>query len=660
MPSQRPSKRQRIFRACDQCRRRKSKCDGGQPACSICRTANRTCSYQNGGGRRGLPPGYVRSLEMVLGLVLQNVPNSEKTVHDLLTKSRNNNHFLARDPAIIWRQSQLAKDLSKLIDHDSQEVSTMTVPDESEWDTLEMINTPGVVNAGTEPATSGTNKPALQQRIQTIGTGQMDYAYLPFPSDTLSMLENYFTYTHCWFPILERRDLFRTMHTSLGPEASLGHDSSLVLWAVVAYESAAKDDPDPRQPGPLQIQQSIYARAMTNSTHLELGHIQTVIVLALLQLKLGDIKNSWRLAGQASRMLATLPMTSRNNRYHNTFHGCIFLDNILSAVLSKTPCMSLEEQQEEGPISEDNIEEWDVWSVSLPASEGCRNTPKGPLRALSIFNNISKLMNYLARIFDTSTNMLRADERGLSANLQAVGSLQNIFVEKYPHTGGSESNTPPLLTLHLTSFFVMLESLKRSLALDMGEKALVVNLVRSSVNLLDKYLEITGALQISPLLSCFALQCQQCFNMVHPDPNSGERQALENRLCPYLQSLEAGTGSLQRSINLRSARAENARMDPPYNGFVQSSDLHVLETRPENSIIAPPANPAADSCVISAFQSPAGVTIADDEGFDALFEEMVTSIPINRQQPLFAQNLGFYAGNLDKDFLEQLQQPADG
>ncbi|OQE10216.1 hypothetical protein PENVUL_c004G07733 [Penicillium vulpinum] len=615
--------------------------------------------YQNGGGRRGLAPGYVRSLETVLGLVLQHVPNSEKTVHDLLIKSRNNDHFLAKDPATIWRQSRLAKDLSKLTENDPQEISTVTIPDESEWDILEMINTPGIITAGTEPATSGPNEPALQQEIPNIGTSQIDCVHLPFPVDTLGMLEIYFTYTHCWFPILERHDLFRTMHTSLESETIPSQGSSLVLWAVVAYESSTKDGSNPRQPDPLQIQQSIYARVMTQSTNLELGHIQAVIVLALLQLKLGDIKNSWRLAGQASRMLATLPIAaSRNNRYHNTFHGCIFLDNILSAILNKAPCMSLEEQQEEGPINEENIEEWDVWSISLRASEGgCRNTPKGPLRALSIFNNISQLMKYLARILYMSTNMPLADERELLANLQAQ---QKILIEKYPHSKSTEYNTPPLLTLHLTCSFVMLDFMKRSPMIDMTGKELVVNLVRSSLSLLDQYQQMTGSLQISPLLSCFALQCGQCIGIVYSDPNSEERLALENRLCSYLQNLEAGMGSLQRSVNIRSSRAEDARMEPPYIGFVQPSDLQVLETRPENSVIAPPANPAPDSCVISTFQSPVAVALADTEGFDALFEEMVTSIPVNRQQPLFAQNLGFYAGNLDKDFLEQLQQPADG
>lgn len=673
MPNPRASKRQRIYRACDQCRRRKSKCDGEQPACSICRTANRTCSYQTGGGRRGLPPGYVRSLETVLGLVLQHVPNSERTVHDFLIKSQNNDHFLARDPATVWRQSRLAKDLSKLIEHDSREILTITGPDEPEWDTLDMINTPSVTTAGTGPAAFGLNEPSRHQQIPNIGTIQIDCFHLPFPVDTLSMLENYFTYTHCWFPILERHDLFRTMHTSIEPEASLSDGSSLVLWAVVAYESSTKDDGDQRQPGPLEIQQSIYARVMTQkSKNLELGHIQAVVVLALLQLKLGDIKNSWRLAGQASRLLATLPIASKNNRYHNTFHGCIFLDNILSAILHKAPCMSLEEQQEGGPINEDSIEEWDVWSVSLQASEGgYRNTPKGPLRALSIFNNISQLMRRLARILYMSTNISPPEQREFLASLQAQ---QEMLVEKYPYSKGPEYTTPPLLTLHLTCSFVMLDFLKRSPTLDTTEKELVVNLVQSSVILLGRYLETAGPLQMSPLLSCFALQCQQCSDIIYSDANSAERRALKSRLSPYLQNLEDGMENIQGSVDMRPARVENLRMDPACNGLVQPSHLEVLETRPENSIIAT-ANPISDSCVISTFQSPAGLTLAENEGFDALFEEMVTSIPINRyvvsfpniiciltfyrQQPLFAQNLGFYAGNLDKDFLEQLQQPPD-
>ncbi|KAJ5932207.1 hypothetical protein N7516_006696 [Penicillium verrucosum] len=194
---------------------------------------------------------------------------------------------------------------------------------------------------------------------------------------------------------------------------------------------------------------------------------------------------------------------------------------------------------------------------------------------------------------------------------------------------------------------------KKPNALGITGKELVINLAQSSISLLNRHLETARPLQISPLMSWFALRCQQCSDIVYFDPNSEERRALETRLCPYLQNLEDEMESLQRSVNMRPARAENHRMDPACNSH---QILEELEVQPENSIIAT-AKPIP---AISTFQSLPGFTLADNAGFDALFEEMVTSIPINREQPLFAQNLGFYTGNLDKDFLEALQQPSEG
>lgn len=175
-----------------------------------------------------------------------------------------------------------------------------------------------------------------------------------------------------------------------------------------------------------------------------------------------------------------------------------------------------------------------------------------------------------------------------------------MLVEKYLYSKGPEFGTPPLLTLHLTCSFVMLDFLKRSRTLDIIGKELVANLVQSSVSLLDRYLKTVGPLQMSPLLFCFALRCLQCSDIVYSDPNSEERRALETPLCLYLQNLEAEMKSLQRSVDMRPARVEDPRMDPACNGFVQPSHLEVLETRPENPIIAT-ANPIPGSCVISTF-----------------------------------------------------------
>jgi hypothetical protein len=57
------SSRKRVSQACHQCRARKDKCDGQRPSCSACTSRGKSCSYDPGMRKRGLPEGYVRDLE---------------------------------------------------------------------------------------------------------------------------------------------------------------------------------------------------------------------------------------------------------------------------------------------------------------------------------------------------------------------------------------------------------------------------------------------------------------------------------------------------------------------------------------------------------------------------------------------------------------------
>ncbi|CCM00118.1 uncharacterized protein FIBRA_02145 [Fibroporia radiculosa] len=60
------SKKRRVQRACDVCRRKKIRCDGGQMPdnkCSNCITYNYECTYLEAAKKRGPPKGYVESLE---------------------------------------------------------------------------------------------------------------------------------------------------------------------------------------------------------------------------------------------------------------------------------------------------------------------------------------------------------------------------------------------------------------------------------------------------------------------------------------------------------------------------------------------------------------------------------------------------------------------
>ncbi|ORY04154.1 hypothetical protein K493DRAFT_59036 [Basidiobolus meristosporus CBS 931.73] len=80
-------KRQRVSRACDNCRRKKVRCDGAQPICSNCKTIGIECTYNDTTKKRGPPKGYIEAIESrlhrmehILGGLVQGDPRTAENV----------------------------------------------------------------------------------------------------------------------------------------------------------------------------------------------------------------------------------------------------------------------------------------------------------------------------------------------------------------------------------------------------------------------------------------------------------------------------------------------------------------------------------------------------------------------------------------------------
>ncbi|CAJ0885110.1 2797_t:CDS:2 [Entrophospora sp. SA101] len=93
MPDDVPSsKRQRVSKACDSCRRKKVKCDGIQSVCGNCKAFNLECTYNDTTKKRGPPKGYIEAIETRLhkmesllgGLVHSNDPRAEAALAELM------------------------------------------------------------------------------------------------------------------------------------------------------------------------------------------------------------------------------------------------------------------------------------------------------------------------------------------------------------------------------------------------------------------------------------------------------------------------------------------------------------------------------------------------------------------------------------------------
>jgi hypothetical protein len=112
-------KRSRVSRACDQCRAAREKCDG-HPICSTCATSNRGCTYTTNPKKRGIQPGYIRTLELTLTWLFQN-SDAETVINRKLSQEGASSVLLQKDTRESnklhrsWRRSRFCKDVEKLL-----------------------------------------------------------------------------------------------------------------------------------------------------------------------------------------------------------------------------------------------------------------------------------------------------------------------------------------------------------------------------------------------------------------------------------------------------------------------------------------------------------------------------------------------------------------
>ncbi|OJI80927.1 hypothetical protein ASPTUDRAFT_192866 [Aspergillus tubingensis CBS 134.48] len=658
MPESRSSKRQRIARACDQCRRRKSKCDGDQPVCAICHSAGRTCTYENISRHRGLQSGYVRSLEVALGLFLERFPRNEDVLRRFLRDPQCKTQLPASELAERGRQSRLARYVYRVLNPDSQDESSSELDDSAETASRACD-----IDEGGGEQREGIAQERTPGRHGISEAVSVEYLNQPIPSNADQLLQFYFTHIHSWLPIVERRDVLRVLHTP--PDASWSaRDAAcrLVLWAIVAYSSAMHDTLGRgSQVDPTQIAQSIRLQVLRDIDRLQLGHLQSLLIVTLLYLGVGHLRLAWVLVGEATRMLEMLPESVRCARYIHIRHGCILIDNLTSAILEKAPCASLDDLRQCALVSEDDVDEWELWSMLRPdQSSGGSVVTKGPLRALSSLNLIHGLMRFLTQILYYPSGTLPIQEL-----IVELRNLQDLVTARRPYRG-LEFASPPLLTLHLTTAFVVFSLALKHKTFDPAIKPLALTSLRFTLEILDAYTEITGMAGSSPLLRCFSFQAYRCLQSAPSMLGPGMEQ-LSSRLINHMQKLKRSSEGGTPSEALRFTwlpvgnhlewpympvpRHDSQRPLAPGGTLYGGFDLAHGNTVVTDQVMAMPGLPTTPGVMDTGNERQA----QEPEDFDALFEEMVASIPQTRNEPTFAENLGFYAGNLDTDFLAQLQ-----
>lgn len=545
-------RRKRVSRACDRCRLKKDKCDGARPSCSACNAAGQTCSYDPSARKRGLPEGYVRGLEKLWALSICNIDGFEDAMLHLLgatERSRGRRDRLIhiwKDDACsdslheAWKSSRLWGALETLLtpteqdarpprkrcwEEDSHETSDMSAS--SHWGyrvtrgqhTSTAVAGPRVVDPSSPVAKKQrTDSPAVNSQIE-VSTGEQNATHnIPLPAQTDEIVEAYFSQPHLWFPIIPKHNMLRASYLyANGVNSSREHLPSsgdyAVLWAILSYTvgqgfsgleiegNTFGHDPAGKCREYYRIARSLIP---SEAERFDIGHVQALLLLTLVNVGLNDWTAAWLLSGQAGRMAEAMDLSKsvgarksdEQRRRKATFMGCFIIDSILSVRLSRSPCLRSNDVPLE-LLDEDGLEEWNSWTDVLPSRSVLENTKaprRGPLQAVSCFNRLFELSNVLNKIawdfpraknIQAFTQQILLDLETLDDRLPANCRLMNL-------DRGTDCDRSPLLPhqtyFHMVYTATLLFLYGRQLGRDPSTRRPTT--VDKIVNLLSRALEV--------------------------------------------------------------------------------------------------------------------------------------------------------------------------
>lgn len=257
------------------------------------------------------------------------------------------------------------------------------------------------------------------------------------PSNSRLLLDLYFTYTHVWFPILDKYDLIRFFHIvnssssskrkAHPPKAEVPGGKRALLYAVLAlatiqneglsqsaYAEASSSQQFPYAPS-IPSASTLYTTAQKlifkPVEEYSLEHVQALLLLSLINITLSHLSTAWLLAGHAGRVAVDIGLKSEIKSRFNTrtWQGYLVLETFISLRLGRDP--QIREKDWAVPaVEEDGWEEWDSWKEA-PAAEdpqGKRGVSRDehgswqdnddPAHILSVFNQLVGLSRVVRRV----------------------------------------------------------------------------------------------------------------------------------------------------------------------------------------------------------------------------------------------------------------------
>ncbi|OAA56100.1 Zn(2)-C6 fungal-type DNA-binding domain protein [Cordyceps fumosorosea ARSEF 2679] len=328
--SSHPPKRQRVSLACDACRMARERCDGARPQCGTCTAVGRGCSYTPALRKRGIKTGYLRAVELSLAWLLARAPADEEALHRLFVDDGGgvaDQLFVAKGKTSDrlykkWVGSRIYGDIDRILSEDRPARADMTTTDDDDHSEVSPGSTehgPGSVGGGMASTSSPFAKPeARLSQVTTltqIPTAQR-ITYPKLPPSWRRLVDIYFTYTHCWLPIVQQEEIYfaAMLYTADGLQITSSSDPYATachaqLWVVLAMASfqdvhtRREDSSVGRGTSPQQLYEFAKGLIPNDDANLERPMACTMLLHALILMGRGNGIAAWLMVGRAARLI---------------------------------------------------------------------------------------------------------------------------------------------------------------------------------------------------------------------------------------------------------------------------------------------------------------------------------------------------------------------
>lgn len=658
-----PAKRTRVSRACDQCRIAREKCDGTQPTCSTCSTCRRACTYTATVKKRGIQPGYIRALELALAYLFQHDPENETLINEKLAHGGQSSLLLSRDSKESnklhkrWRKARFYTDVDKILSGGEPSRREPSEEPSSASDDERSITEGPSLKSRTQTRVS---RQARDQHLPSESMGQSagtivqqaatDNAHVSLPLDSWKLLDIYFTFTQSWLPICEKYDILKLSYTYpagglvLSPEVP-DAGAHAELWSILAVASVQDSNnltPDVHHNQSSMTPTKLYARTRSlipdEAGRFEFGHVKAILNLAVFNMAQSSMQAAWLLVASASRILELVDqaLLAINPRHKHVLYGCFVLDSMLATHFDRRPYFRAEDIRRPSNIDEDGLDEWQPWTGQSYLSSGQQSrTPLLTLSTLNAMIDITTLLSNDQRTTQDKLHYLKAWEASLPAKLAHICA-----------TTPPRSLTPPVILLRLTYHCT-------ALVLTSSQSWLL-----RSLNLLEQAQDEIGWKSLPPVLRCLLTVIDRFSTSIS---SSHEIQSRLRRLEAAMSTAwpsSCGHRAQQHAsaphTNPRTPLVTSTQVATPLS-IVPSSQRVTLGTKsppalsPFDPALAEPlpleSQPLHDNAPQGAFRPNLGDARFPEppNDLESFFDELASLDTMNNldTQPQFMQNLGF-------------------